>query len=108
MGAADDDGYAGPAMLEVGGRSFELTVRLAGYFQPLDGRYRWYGRLGADADLSALVGSGRLEAVLWTDQGHAAGSLGDVDLWNRYRIEGFGRPPFPVPVSVEELVTDHV
>jgi hypothetical protein len=99
----DDDGYAGPAVLETGGRSFALTVRLAGYFQPLDGHYRWYGRVEADRGLSELVGSGRADVVLQTSQGRAAGSLGDLDLWNRYRIEGLGMPPFRVPVTVEEI-----
>ncbi|GAA2117227.1 hypothetical protein GCM10009759_63450 [Kitasatospora saccharophila] len=98
--AHDEDGYMGAAVLEIDGRSLPVRGRLAGYFQPLDGRYHWYGRLQADAELAELVGSGRADAVLRTPHGQATGTLGDPDLWQRYRIEGVGRPPFPVPVSV--------
>lgn len=101
MTAHDEDGYVGAAVLEIGGLSMPVQVRLAGYFQPLDGRYRWYGRLRPDAGLAGLVGNGRADAVLCTPHGRAAGTLGDPDLWQRYRIEGSGRPPFPVPVSVD-------
>jgi len=102
--ADHDDGYHGPALLEAGGDSFLLDVRLAGHFQPLDGRYHWYGRLQADEGVTALVGSGRADVVLHTPHGRVTGSIGDVDLWNRYRIQGLGNPPFAVVVSVEEIL----
>ncbi|MFJ1702310.1 DUF4873 domain-containing protein [Kitasatospora sp. NPDC088346] len=98
----DDDGYTGAAFIEAAGLSLPVRVTLAGYFQPLDGRYRWYGRVQADSELAGLVGAGRLDAVLRTPHGDAAGTLGDPDLWQRYRIEGVGRPPFPVPLEVDE------
>ncbi len=101
-----DDGYAGPAEVTVGERTFILDVRLSGFFQPLDGYYHWYGRLAADEDLSALVGTGKADAVLTTPHGLAPGRLGDPDLWHRYRIEGTSTPPFRVHRTLEE--TDHV
>jgi len=91
-----DDGYRGPAEITVGERTFALRVWLGGYFQPVDGFYHWYGRVAADERLTELVGGGTAAATLSTPHGRAPGRLGDVDLWNRYRIEGISTPPFPV------------
>ncbi len=44
-GLGDSDGYEGTAVLEVGGARFDVQVRLRGHFQPIDGRYHWYGRI---------------------------------------------------------------
>jgi hypothetical protein len=103
---ADDDGYEGPATLVLDGRSFEITVRLGGRFQPLDGRYRWYGRVAADGELTAVVGDRTAQALLRTPEGTAEGRLGEADLWNRYRIEGTGLPPFRVPFSIADVTAD--
>ncbi len=52
-GTADDDGYDGPATLVVGPDEFEVRVHLRGVFQPIDGRYHWYGRIERHEGLAA-------------------------------------------------------
>ncbi len=83
------ESYDGPARIG----STEVTVRLRGHFEPIDGRYHWWGRVGADDALQAEHASG--DAVtLATPHGAARGKLTDVDPWGRFRISGTGRPPF--------------
>ncbi|RFU84539.1 DUF4873 domain-containing protein [Streptomyces triticagri] len=94
-----DEGYTGPATLVVraaGDSTAEFTVEavLRGHFQPIDGRYHWYGRLAAHPELSELLAGKRTPAVLYTPEGEARGDLSDPDPWNRYRIDGTSRPPF--------------
>jgi len=48
MSEHDEDGYGGPATLVVDGVSLPVTVELRGYFQPIDGFYRWYGRVAVN------------------------------------------------------------
>ncbi len=91
-----DEGYAGPATVVVAGRELPVRVRLCGYFEPIDGRFHWYGRLADDAELTELVGATRAPAMITTPHGSAAGEIGGRDLWGRYRITGVGRPPMTV------------
>ncbi|AKU16314.1 DUF4873 domain-containing protein [Luteipulveratus mongoliensis] len=70
-----------------------VVVRLRGAFQPIDGRFHWYGRIVANDVLAAQVSSGAA-VTLETAHGVAEGKLSDIDLWGRYRISGVGRPPF--------------
>lgn len=90
-----EEGYDGPAELLDGQRSVTVAVRLRGVFQPIDGRYHWYGRVARHAEVDDLVRSGAT-VTLRTSYGQAAGRLSDRDPWGRYRIAGTGRPPFPV------------
>ena len=53
------------------GRRFDVQVRLRGHFQPIDGRYHWYGRIDAHEGAGRLLGSGRASAVLTTAEGSA-------------------------------------
>ncbi|SDO18435.1 DUF4873 domain-containing protein [Actinacidiphila guanduensis] len=99
----EDDGYDGPAVVIVGEERFATRARLLGQFQPLDGRYRWYGRLAADEALTRLVGDRGAAVILRTEEGFAEGRIGEPDLWNRYRIEGESAPPFHVPFGVEDV-----
>ncbi|WP_018684095.1 DUF4873 domain-containing protein [Actinokineospora enzanensis] len=99
----DEDGYAGRATLVVGERELAVTVELRGHFQPIDGYYRWYGRIAAHAELSAVVAGRKTGAVLRTPQGAAAGELSDPDPWDRYRITGTSTPPFTVATSLDAL-----
>jgi hypothetical protein len=87
--------YAGPATLSAaeheGRQEVPVEVTLRGAFQPIDGRFHWYGRAtgpGLDA-----VGSGA-SVLLRTPYGVAPGRLSDVDPWGRMRVTGTGRPPF--------------
>jgi hypothetical protein len=84
--------YAGPAVLASTGEELAVEVDLRGHFEPLDGRFHWYGRIAAD-DAVAQLGAGST-VTLTTPHGSAAGRLSDVDPWGRLRITGTGRPPF--------------
>ena len=90
----DEDGYQGTAVLEVGGRRYEVRVDLRGYFQPIDGRYHWYGRIAPEAELAGSLTAGRTKGTLTTSHGSAPAEVGDPDPWGRYRVEGVSTPPF--------------
>lgn len=79
-GAADVDGTV-------------VTVDLRGHFEPIDGKFHWYGRIATSEALSSQHQSGD-NVVVTTPHGSARGRLSDVDPWGRYRISGTGRPPF--------------
>ena len=83
--------YVGEATLVAGGRTIPVEVTLRGAFQPLDGRFHWYGRIARSDDVDA-VGSGS-EVVLRTGHGAAEARLSDVDPWGRFRSSGTGTPP---------------
>jgi hypothetical protein len=100
---AHSDGYTGLVRLTVEGREIEARVTLRGHFEPLDGRYHWYGRLAADEQLTELVGANRASAVLTTPHGSASGQLSDPDTWGRLRISGLSTPPFPIALSLRDV-----
>jgi hypothetical protein len=89
------EGYDGPATLRADAGTVDVEVRLRGMFQPIDGRYHWYGRVASHTDVDALDESGAA-VVLETPHGTATGRLSDRDPWGRYRVAGTGRPPFAV------------
>jgi hypothetical protein len=84
--------YAGPARLGAG-EPVEVEVDLRGRFEPIDGRFHWYGRIAADPALADRHAAGDT-VTLTTPHGRAEGRLSDVDPWGRFRISGTGRPPF--------------
>ncbi|MGW0519042.1 DUF4873 domain-containing protein [Crossiella sp. NPDC003009] len=92
----EEEGYQGAATLLVEGAELPVEVRLRGHFEPIDGRYHWYGRIAAHTELTELVQQRRPAATLRTPAGEAEGGLSDPDPWGRYRITGLGRPPFEV------------
>jgi hypothetical protein len=98
-----EDGYTGPATVLVDERELAVEVDLRGHFQPIDGRYRWYGRLRPNAELAELLGGRKRAAALRTPHGTAEGELSDPDTWGRYRITGVSTPPFRVPTTLAEL-----
>jgi hypothetical protein len=103
----DEDGYRGPASLRLESRDadpLEVEVTLRGHFEPLDGRYHWYGRVAVHAGLESALGGKKATALLTTPHGEAVGELSDVDPWGRYRIVGTSTPPFAVgaPEAAEE------
>jgi hypothetical protein len=69
----------------------EVQVNLRGRFEPLDGRFHWYGRIAADPLAELRAG---MTVTLTTSRGSAEGRLSDIDPWGRFRISGTGRPPF--------------
>jgi hypothetical protein len=86
--------YAGPATVSSGGSGdIEVVVRLRGHFEPLDGRFHWYGRISANEELDRELRSGAT-VLLTTPHGSASARLSDLDPWGRFRVTGTGRPPF--------------
>ncbi|MBV9830507.1 MAG: DUF4873 domain-containing protein [Marmoricola sp.] len=83
------EAYDGPARIG----TTEVAVRLRGHFEPIDGRFHWWGRVAKDPELDARHTSGA-EVTLTTPHGEAVGRLHDVDTWGRFRVSGTGRPPF--------------
>jgi hypothetical protein len=97
----EDDGYRGPAWLTIGAARLPVTVDLRGRFEPIDGRYHWYGRIARDERLAALVTGGRSAAVIETGHGACPCEIADPDLWDRYRVTGYSTPPFPVNSALD-------
>ena len=92
----DEQGYAGPATLAIGDDRYEVRVELRGVFQPIDGRFHWYGRVAAHDGLAAALGPARAAGTLTTPEGQAACEVSDPDPWQRYRVSGRSTPPFAV------------
>ncbi|MEJ2886087.1 DUF4873 domain-containing protein [Actinomycetospora aeridis] len=97
----DEDGYAGPATLEVDGTEYAVAVTLVGHFEPLDGRYHWYGRVAAHEELHAALDGRKRPARVTTPDGAADGEVSDIDPWLRYRLAGTSTPPFAVESAGE-------
>ncbi|AHH15457.1 DUF4873 domain-containing protein [Nocardia nova] len=95
------DGYAGAAELTVGETPLRVEVTMRGFFHPADGRYQWYGRVVSD-DLAELVGSRKSQVSIRTEHGSASATVWEPDLWGRYRIRGFGMPPFEISGIADE------
>lgn len=100
---SDEDGYTGEATLVLDGVELPVRVTLKGNFEPVDGRYHWYGRIQADETLTSRAAGRKPLAELRTPHGVAEGLLSDPDTWGRYRISGTSRPPFAVPVTLDDL-----
>ena len=98
-----EDGYTGPATLILDERELAVEITLRGHFQPIDGRYHWYGRVSPHTELSELAGGRKRPAKLRTPEGVADGELSDPDPWGRYRITGTSTPPFDVPTTLAEI-----
>jgi hypothetical protein len=96
---SDEEGYTGQAELVFDGTTVPVRVELRGFFQPIDGRYHWYGRVAANDQVSTLVAAGARAALLRTPTGEARGALTDPDPWQRYRVSGTSTPPFTVGQS---------
>ncbi len=90
----DDPGYTGPATVVVNDTEVEVEVDLRGFFQPIDGRFHWYGRVAVNTRLNDLVSGNRADVVLRTPTGERPAELSDPDLWGRYRVSGESTPPF--------------
>ena len=96
----DEDGFDGAATLVVDGVELAVTVHLRGRFEPIDGRYHWYGRIEPSESLSARLDGANAAATLRTPHGSADAQLSDPDPWGRYRIDGVSTPPFPVRTAL--------
>lgn len=97
--AHEEHDYSGEALVLTEHREIAVEVVLRGYFEPIDGRYHWYGRLRPNDEITELAASRKVQVVLRTPAGEAVGTLSEPDPWGRYRVLGVGRPPFPVDTS---------
>jgi hypothetical protein len=91
-----EDGYDGPAEIVDGPTSVPVEVKLRGHFDPITGKYSWYGRVAASPEVSELVAAGARNVRLRTPFAEVETALTDVDPWGRPRVEGFGTAPFEV------------
>ena len=80
--------YDGPARVA----DHEVDVVLRGHFEPIDGKFHWWGRIAPDPQLTERASGSTVEIA--TPHGSAVGRLSDVDPWGRFRIAGTGSPPF--------------
>lgn len=92
----DSDGYRGPAELIDGEHVVAVDVDLAGHFEPIAGKYSWYGRVAASPEVAALTESGARTVLLRTPHATVEAAFSDVDPWGRPRVSGFGAAPFEV------------
>lgn len=98
----EDHDYQGSATVILEDQEVTVDVALRGHFQPIDGRFHWYGRVSGNAALEELV-QGRKKAItVRTAVGEAPASLSDPDPWGRYRITGTGTPPFDLATELDE------
>jgi hypothetical protein len=102
MTQAADDGYDGPAELIDGAVTVAVTVKLGGHFDPISGKYSWYGRVAASPAVAALIENGARKVSLRTPYAEVETALSDVDPWGRPRVEGFGAAPFEVLTTLPE------
>ncbi len=93
---ADENGFDGVVTVQVAGKRVRVRAILRGHFEPIDGRYHWWGRLAANEELRDLVPKNAGTVLLSTPEGNAYTSLSDPDFWGRYRVSGTGKPPFAV------------
>jgi hypothetical protein len=100
MTAPDGDKYEGPAELIDGDRTIAVTVTLSGHFDPISGRYSWYGRIAASPEVAALTTTAARTVRLRTPHAEVPTTLGDVDPWGRQRVAGFGAAPFVVATGL--------
>jgi hypothetical protein len=98
-----EDGYDGPAELLVGERTVPVQVTLRGQFDPISGKYHWYGRVAADAQVTEVLAAAPGSVTLRTPHAEVGTALRDVDPWGRPRVEGFGAAPFAVLTHVPGL-----
>jgi hypothetical protein len=98
----DDDGYDGPAELIDGVATIPVEVSLRGQFDPISGKYHWYGRVAATPAVRDLTANGARAIRLRTPHADVDTMLSDVDPWGRPRVEGFGAAPFEVLTAVPD------
>lgn len=93
-----DEGYRGDAWLVADGRPIPVRVNLSGHVEPIDGSYRWAGRILPDEEVTALFTARRRKVTIRTPNAYeATGTLVELDPWGGCRVAGRGRPPFPLP-----------
>lgn len=96
--------YIGNATIIVRGTEVPAEVELRGYREPIDGVYRWIGRVAPNDQLTAILGDAqRTKIVVRTSHSAQPALIGDVDPWQRYRIMGKSTPPYHVATEIDEV-----
>jgi hypothetical protein len=92
-----DETHRGPAVLTAESTEIDVRVHLTGHVQPIDGSYRWFGRIARHPEVTALHKAGRDNVTVRLPGGEAAkAKLTEIDPWGNVRVTGTGRPPFPL------------
>jgi hypothetical protein len=100
----NDSDYIGEATLVINGTDVAAQVEFRGYIEPIDGIYRWIGRVAANPTLSRMLGDEpRTPVTVRTPHSTRTAVIGDRDPWNRYRILGKSTPPFAVPTELSDI-----
>ncbi len=95
-----EDGFTGPALLVTEDQALEVDVVLRGYFQPIQGRYRWHGRVSGEPGTLDVLRGTRSRCVVVTGSGQAVGEVTESDLWGRLAVAGWGTPPFRLDLEL--------
>ncbi|MGB2921415.1 MAG: DUF4873 domain-containing protein [Mycobacterium sp.] len=98
----DDDVYEGPAAVLVDEHRHDTRVRLAGWLDPIDGRYHWQGTI-LDATFDVRLPQ---DVTVVVHEQAAAARLTERTPWSTYSVVGVGAPPFAlanVEVDVPRL-----
>lgn len=104
-GAWEDEYYDGPATLVAGDAEYKVHIHLGGNIQPIDGSYRWYGRITRDEAITELHGSGVHDVKIRVPGGpDTPGRLAELDPFGNARVTGSGPPPHPLddPIAEED------
>lgn len=100
----EEEEYNGPVTLVVNGAELTAHAHIAGNFDPLNGSYRWVGRLSPSTEVTEAFQAGSTSVTVRTPEGHeGAGKLGDANLWGGHPVSGSGPPPYPLPEVDPEL-----
>lgn len=88
--------YDGKALLSLGDDAVTAFVVLTGHWEPLDGKYHWYGRVTGTVSVRAMKERAPRGAVEITVVGHepVPARLTEIDPHGNVRVEGTGMPPF--------------
>ncbi|WP_068275721.1 DUF4873 domain-containing protein [Aldersonia kunmingensis] len=96
--------YIGEATIVIRGTEVPAEIELRGYREPIDGVYRWIGRIAPNDTLTAILADKpRVRATIRTPHSAREAYIGDPDPWNRYRIMGKSTPPYHVPTDLDEV-----
>lgn len=96
-GAWDEEEYQGEATLIAGETELTVRIHLGGNIQPLDGSYRWYGRITRDEAVTELHESGVRDVTIRVPGGtDTPAKLAEIDPFGNARVTGTGHPPHPL------------
>jgi cation diffusion facilitator CzcD-associated flavoprotein CzcO len=90
--------YHGAATLLSRSTKVAVDVHLAGHLEPIDGSYRWFGRIAKNEGVTSLFRAGQRDVTIRIAGARdAAGRLVELDSWGGARVVGTGLPPYLLP-----------